>query len=76
MNLISAPWSQQFPSHRLNRASTIFDAFGRVRISDMDTLFDSKLSFGKLPELRTWWPWGSRASGGRRPVPAVSESAN
>ena len=49
--LLSVPWSQQSPSHKLSRSSTLFDAFGRLRIADMDTLFDSKLSYSKLPEL-------------------------
>lgn len=48
MNMISAPWSASRPSQRLDRTSPLFDPFGRVRVCDMETLFDSKLSFGKL----------------------------
>lgn len=48
--LLSTPWDNNFrPSHKLNRASALFDAFGRLRVSDVSPLFDSKLSLGKLP---------------------------
>lgn len=50
MNLVSRPWSPRFPSHKLDRSSPLFDAFGRLRTSTIETIFDSKLSFGKLTE--------------------------
>lgn len=43
------PWGTYRPAHHLDRASASFDAFGRLRVSTPDTIFDSKLSFGKLP---------------------------
>ena len=48
MTSVSRPWSAARPSEHLDRAVTAFDAFGRLRISTPDTIFDSKLSFGKL----------------------------
>lgn len=49
-SLISTAWDNNSrPSRKLNRASALFDAFGRLRVADVSPLFDSKLSLGKLP---------------------------
>ena len=39
------------PSTHLSRSTPLFDAFGRLRVGQLETLFDSKLSYGKLPIL-------------------------
>jgi hypothetical protein len=49
-DMITTQWDNNSrPSPKLNRASALFDAFGRLRVSDVPPLFDSKLSLGKLP---------------------------
>lgn len=58
-DLIRAPWGPSRPSNHLDRQSTLFDPFGKFRVSQPDTLFDSKLSFGKLPAF-----WDEVISGG------------
>lgn len=45
------PWGPQRPTPHLSRTSPLFDAFGRLRVGQLETLFDSKLSYGKLPIL-------------------------
>jgi len=50
-DLVRAAWSPSSPSNKLDRSSPLFDAFGRIRVANLDTLFDSKLSYSKLPEL-------------------------
>lgn len=48
-SLISTAWDNNSrPSRKINRASALFDAFGRLRVSGIETIFDSKLSIGKL----------------------------
>lgn len=42
------PWGTTRPENRLDRSAAMFDAFGRLRVSNPDTVFDSKLSYGKL----------------------------
>lgn len=42
-------WSTERPSQRLDRDSTLFDAFGNLRVCSPKTIFDSKLTIGKLP---------------------------
>lgn len=54
MSIISGimeTWGRLSPSMRLSRTSPLFDAFGRLRVGQLETLFDSKLSYGKLPIL-------------------------
>lgn len=47
--LLETAWNNNSrPSPKLNRASALFDAFGRLRVSGVETIFDSKLSIGKL----------------------------
>lgn len=48
---VFAPWGPQRPTPHLSRTSPLFDAFGRLRVGQLETLFDSKLSYGKLPIL-------------------------
>lgn len=48
---IMETWSLMRPSLRPSRTSPLFDAFGRLRVGQLETLFDSKLSYGKLPIL-------------------------
>lgn len=43
------PWSRFRPSEKVDRGSASLDAFGRMRVCNPDTVFDSKLSYGKLP---------------------------
>jgi len=43
-------WGINRPDTRLDRTNTFLDAFGRLRISEPQTLFDSKLSSSALPE--------------------------
>lgn len=58
-DLIKTPWGIGFPSNHLDRQSPLFDPFGKLRVSQPDTLFDSKLSFGKLSQF-----WDEVISGG------------
>ena len=49
-SLVAEAWQPGTnPALKLRRSSALFDAFGRFRVSGVETLFDSKLSFGKLP---------------------------
>lgn len=48
---IMESWGIRSPSMHVSRTSPMFDAFGRLRVGELETLFDSKLSFGKLPLL-------------------------
>ena len=46
-SLFSTAWNNNSrPTRKLNRASALFDAFGRLRVADVSPLFDSKLSLG------------------------------
>ena len=51
MHPLFTEWGPGRPSLHVARNSPIFDAFGRLRMSTLETLFDSKLSFGKLAIL-------------------------
>ena len=51
MHPVFTEWGPGRPTPHLSRTSTLFDAFGRLRVGQLETLFDSKLSYGKLPIL-------------------------
>lgn len=48
---IMEAWGMDRPSLHVARSSPLFDAFGRLRVGELETLFDTKLSYGKLPIL-------------------------
>lgn len=48
---IMEAWGMDRPSLHVARSSPLFDAFGRLRVGELETLFDTKLSYGKLPLL-------------------------
>ena len=52
-------WDANRAAQHLSRKAALFDAFGRFRISTPETIFDSKLSVGKLPIF-----WDELVSGG------------
>lgn len=51
MHPVFTEWGSGRPTLHLSRTSALFDAFGRLRVGQLETLFDSKLSYGKLPIL-------------------------
>lgn len=51
INGIMEAWGISRPSLHVSRSSPLFDAFGRLRVGQLETLFDSKLSYGKLAIL-------------------------
>lgn len=44
MHPVFSEWGQGRPTLHLSRTSTLFDAFGRLRVGQLETLFDSKSS--------------------------------